>query len=201
MRSASPLFVRNLWIIGGYKLQNWGLCFYYKDQFHWLIHIYYCKYVVIHTYLSHYILSVSFGSLLSAIIQLLPQIIVHKNMCTALFSGLYNVYFRTCHHIIFPSLKITKLSWFFVIKFLNLFVRVAGSIHFCRCQLTTVVIVPTVYVVTVVCECPWYQFRGISFRYLKMSIGHTRRGMLCLCVTSSHSKPWAIFERQCNNHN
>ena len=30
-------------------------------------------------------MSVSFGSVLSAIVQLLPQIIVCKNMCTALF--------------------------------------------------------------------------------------------------------------------
>ena len=34
----------------------------------------------------HYILSVSFGSVLSAIGQLLPQIIVRKTMRTALFS-------------------------------------------------------------------------------------------------------------------
>ena len=45
----------------------------------------YCKYVVLHTYLSHYILCVSFGSLLTAIVHLLPQINVPKNMRTALF--------------------------------------------------------------------------------------------------------------------
>ena len=61
------------------------LYFYYKDRFHLLIHKYYCKYVSIHTYLSHSILSVSFDSLLSAIVHLLPQINVCKNMRTALF--------------------------------------------------------------------------------------------------------------------
>ena len=61
------------------------LYFYYKDRLHLLIHKYYCKYVSIHTYLLHYILSVSFGSLLSAIVHLLPQINVCKNMRTALF--------------------------------------------------------------------------------------------------------------------
>ena len=39
----------------------------------------------LHTYLSHYILSVSFASLPSAIVYLLLQINVHKNMRTALF--------------------------------------------------------------------------------------------------------------------
>ena len=43
-----------------------------------LIHKYYCKYVFLHTYLSYYILSISFDSLL-------PQINVRKDMLTALF--------------------------------------------------------------------------------------------------------------------
>ena len=67
------------------KVRTRGLYFYYKDPFLLLIHKYYCKYVVIHTYLSHYILCVSFGSLLSAIVHLLAQINVRKNMGTALF--------------------------------------------------------------------------------------------------------------------
>ena len=67
------------------KVRGWVLYLYYKDRFHWLIHKYYCKYVSIHTYLSHYILSVLFGSLLSAIVHLLPQINVHRDMRTALF--------------------------------------------------------------------------------------------------------------------
>ena len=62
-----------------------GLYFYFKDWFLLLIHKYYCKYVVIHTYLSHYILCVLFGCLLSVIVHLLPQINVRKNMHTALF--------------------------------------------------------------------------------------------------------------------
>ena len=69
----------------GHKVWTWGLYFYYKDQFLLFIRKYYCKFVVIHTYLSHYILCVSFGSLLSVIVYLLPQINVCKNMCTALF--------------------------------------------------------------------------------------------------------------------
>ena len=60
-----------------------------RARFHLLIHKYYCKYVSIHTYLSHYILSVSFCSLLSAIVHLLLQINVHKNMRTALFCVVY----------------------------------------------------------------------------------------------------------------
>ena len=80
----------------GYRSQNWGLYFYNKDRFHLLIHKYYCKYFSIYTQLSHYILSVSFGPVLSAIVQLLPQIIVRKNMRTALFcvvcALLYNVF-------------------------------------------------------------------------------------------------------------
>ena len=68
------------------KVRTWGLYFYYKDWFLLLIHNYYnCKYVVIHTYLSHYILCVSFGSVLLAIVHLVPQINVCKNMHTALF--------------------------------------------------------------------------------------------------------------------
>ena len=59
--------------------------FYYKVWFLLLINKYYCKYVFIRTYFSHYILSVSFGSLLSAIVHLLLQINVRRNMCTALF--------------------------------------------------------------------------------------------------------------------
>ena len=55
-----------------------------KKRFHLVIHKYYCKYVSIHTYLSHYILCVSFGSLLSPIVHLLPQINVYKNMRIAL---------------------------------------------------------------------------------------------------------------------
>ena len=63
-----------------------GLYFYYnKDRFHLLIHKYYCKYVSIQTYLSHYILSVSFVSLLSVIVHLLTQINVRRDMHTALF--------------------------------------------------------------------------------------------------------------------
>ena len=67
------------------EVRTWGLYFYYKDRFLLSIHKYYCKYVVIHTYLSHYILCISFGSLLSTIVHLLPQINVRKNMRTALF--------------------------------------------------------------------------------------------------------------------
>ena len=64
---------------------NLRTLFLLKDRFLLLIHKYYCKYVVIHTYLSHYILCLSFGSLLSAIVHLLPEINARKNMCTALF--------------------------------------------------------------------------------------------------------------------
>ena len=69
----------------GHKVRTRGLYFYYKDRFLLLIHKYYCKYVILHTYLSYYILPVSFGFLLSAIVHLLPQINVRKEMRTALF--------------------------------------------------------------------------------------------------------------------
>ena len=48
---------------------------------------YYYKFDFLHTHLSHYILSVSFGSLLSKIVYLLPQINVSNNMCTAGFAA------------------------------------------------------------------------------------------------------------------
>ena len=67
------------------RARSFLLDFYYKDRYLLLIHKYYCKYVFLHTYLSYYILSVSFGSLLSAIVHLLPQINVRKDMRTALF--------------------------------------------------------------------------------------------------------------------
>ena len=41
--------------------------------------------IIFHTFLGHYILSVSLGSLLSVIVRLLLQINGHKNMHTALF--------------------------------------------------------------------------------------------------------------------
>ena len=66
-----------------------GLYFYYKDRYLLLIHKYYCKCVFLHTYLSHYILSVLVGSLLLAIVHLLPQINVRKDMPTALFCVVY----------------------------------------------------------------------------------------------------------------
>ena len=69
----------------GHKVPTWGVYFYYKGLFHLLIHKYYCKSVSIHTYFSHYILCVLFGSLLSAIVHLLLQINVRKKMHTALF--------------------------------------------------------------------------------------------------------------------
>ena len=68
----------------GHKVRTKGLNLYSKDRFHLLIHKYYCKYDFTHTYLSHYILSESFGSLLSKIVHLLLQINGHKNMHTAL---------------------------------------------------------------------------------------------------------------------
>ena len=61
------------------------LFFHHKDQFHLFNHKYYYKYDFSHTYLSHYILSLSFGSVLLTIIHLLLQINGRKNMRTTLF--------------------------------------------------------------------------------------------------------------------
>ena len=71
----------------GPKVLTLGLYFYYKDRFHLLIHKYYCKYVSIHTYLSHYILSVLFVPLLSVIVQKYAHCIV---LCSLHTYCLYN---------------------------------------------------------------------------------------------------------------
>ena len=64
---------------------NLRTLFYYKDQFLLLIQKYYYKYDCLLTYLSHFISSVLFGSLLFTIVHLLLQINAQRNMRTRLF--------------------------------------------------------------------------------------------------------------------
>ena len=84
IRSEGEYFMTSIkgWYFRRIMDEHSDFYFYNKDWFHLLIHKYYYKYVSIHTYLSHYILSVLFVSLLSEIVHLLPQINI---MRTALF--------------------------------------------------------------------------------------------------------------------